>query len=92
MATRWPRSNYTTLAIRNHHDSGNTIQFCDALAVLAGLFDHLGRHEAAATIAGFAFNPLTAALARRSSAPRSPTCAMSSATRPTKRSPARAKR
>jgi hypothetical protein len=29
--------------------------------VLAGLFDHLGRHEAAATIAGFAFNPITAA-------------------------------
>ena len=52
---------HTTLAIRNHHDSGNTIQFCDALAVLAGLFDHLGRHEAAATIAGFAFNPITAA-------------------------------
>jgi hypothetical protein len=29
--------------------------------VLPGLFDHLGRHEAAATIAGFAFNPITAA-------------------------------
>ena len=52
---------YTALAIRHHHDSGNTIQVCDALAVLAGLFDHLGRHEAAATIAGFAFNPITAA-------------------------------
>jgi hypothetical protein len=32
------------------------------LAVLAGLFDHLGRHEAAATIAGFAFNPITTAM------------------------------
>jgi predicted ATPase len=52
---------YSTLAIRNHHDSGNTIQVCDALAVIARLFDHLGRHEAAATIAGFAFNPVTAA-------------------------------
>jgi len=52
---------YTALAIRNHHDSGNTIQVRDALAVLAGLFDHLGRYEAAATIAGFAFNPMTAA-------------------------------
>ena len=31
------------------------------LAVLAGLFDRLGRHEPAATIAGFAFNPITAA-------------------------------
>jgi hypothetical protein len=52
---------YTALAIRNHHDSGNTIQVRATLAVLAGLFDHLGRHEAAATIAGFAFNPMTAA-------------------------------
>jgi hypothetical protein len=30
------------------------------LAVLAALFHRLGHHEAAATIAGFAFNPLTA--------------------------------
>ena len=52
---------YTTLAIRNHHDSGNNIQYCDALATLAGLFEHLGRHEAAATIAGFAYSPVTAA-------------------------------
>jgi predicted ATPase/class 3 adenylate cyclase len=52
---------YTALAIRNHHDSGNTIQARDALAVLAALFDHLGRYEAAATTAGFAFNPITAA-------------------------------
>jgi hypothetical protein len=52
---------YTALAIRDHHDSGNTIQVRATLAVLAGLFDHLGRHEAAATIAGFAFNPITAA-------------------------------
>jgi hypothetical protein len=29
--------------------------------VLAALFDWLGRYEQAATIAGFAFNPLTAA-------------------------------
>jgi hypothetical protein len=53
---------YTALAVRNHHDSGNTIQVRVNLAVLAGLFDHLGRYEAAATIAGFAFNPITAAL------------------------------
>ena len=32
------------------------------LAVLAALFDRLGRHEAAATIAGFAFSPMTAAV------------------------------
>jgi hypothetical protein len=30
------------------------------LAILASLFDRLGRYEAAATIAGFAVNPLTA--------------------------------
>ncbi|HEX3285922.1 MAG TPA: adenylate/guanylate cyclase domain-containing protein, partial [Mycobacterium sp.] len=52
---------YTALAIRNHHDSGNTIQVRACLAVLARLFDHLRRYEAAATIAGFAFNPITAA-------------------------------
>jgi hypothetical protein len=51
---------YTALVIRNHHDSGSTIQVWDALAVLAGLFDHFGRHEVAATIGGIAFNPITA--------------------------------
>jgi hypothetical protein len=51
---------YTVLVIRNHHDSGNTIQLWDALALLAGLFDHFGRHEVAATIGGMAFNPITA--------------------------------
>jgi hypothetical protein len=30
------------------------------LAILAALLDRLGRHEAAATIAGFALSPLTA--------------------------------
>ena len=30
------------------------------LAALAALFDRLGRHEVAATIAGFALSPLTA--------------------------------
>ena len=54
-------------------------------------FDRLGRHEPAATIAGFAFSPLTARGFPRST-PRSPTYAMSSATRPTNRSPARARR
>ena len=81
----------SALAIRNFHDSGNTTTIRDALAILAVFFDRLGRYEPAATIAGFAFSPLTAARSPRS-APRSPTCAMSSATRPTNRSPARAKR
>ena len=62
-----------------------------ALAILAALFDRLGRHEPAATIAGFALSPLTAA-AFLSSTRRSPTYATSSATRPTNRSPARARR
>ena len=52
---------YFTLAIRNFHDSGNTAMICMPLAVLAALFDRLGRYEPAATIAGFAFSPLTAA-------------------------------
>jgi len=52
---------YVTVAIRNYHESGNTSMIGIPLVVLAALFDRLGRHEAAATIAGFAFNPLTAA-------------------------------
>jgi tetratricopeptide (TPR) repeat protein len=51
---------YSTQAIRSYHDSGNTTQVHTALAVLAALFDRLGRHEPAATIAGFSFSPLTA--------------------------------
>ena len=51
---------YLTLAIRNYHNSGNTTHMRAPLAVLATLFDRLGRHESAATIAGFALNPLTA--------------------------------
>ena len=50
-----------TLAIRNYHDSGNTTMMRSPLAVLAAFFDRLGRYEPAATIAGFALSPLTAA-------------------------------
>jgi hypothetical protein len=50
---------YVTLVIRNFHDAGNTTGVSSPLAVLAALFDGLGRHEPAATIAGFAFSPLT---------------------------------
>jgi hypothetical protein len=53
---------YFTLAIRNYHDSGNVALMRSPLAVLAALFDRLGRHEVAATIAGFAFSPMTAAV------------------------------
>ena len=83
---------YFALAIRNYHDAGNTAIMRPALAVLAVVLHRLGRHEPAATIAGFAFNPLTTVVVPRDSAPRSPTCAMSSATRPTNRLPARARR
>ena len=51
---------YFELAIRNHHDSGNITMIRTPLAVLAAFLDRLGRYEAAATIAGFAFSPLTA--------------------------------
>ncbi len=52
---------HLTLAIRNFHDSGDTTTIRVPLAVLAALFDRLGRYEPAATIAGFALSPLSAA-------------------------------
>jgi predicted ATPase/class 3 adenylate cyclase len=52
---------YLTLAIRNCHDSGNTAMVRSPLALLAVLFQRLGRYEPAATVAGFAINPLAAA-------------------------------
>jgi tetratricopeptide (TPR) repeat protein len=52
---------YTTLAIRNYHDAGNTTMIRTPLAILATLLDRLGRYEPAATIAGYAVNPFTAA-------------------------------
>jgi hypothetical protein len=51
---------YVTFAIRRHHDSGNVALICPALTILAVFLDRLGRCEPAATIAGFAFNPLSA--------------------------------
>jgi hypothetical protein len=51
---------HLTLAIRNWHDSGNTTTIGIPLAVLAVLFDRLGRYEQAATVAGFALNPFGA--------------------------------
>ena len=52
---------HLTLAIRGYHNSGDTTTIRVPLAVLAALFDRLGRYEPAATIAGFALSPLTAA-------------------------------
>ena len=82
---------HLTLAIRNYHNSGNTTTIRVPLAVLAALFDRLGRVEPAVTIARFALNPIAAARFPKSPR-RSLTSAMSSATRPTSRSPAGAKR
>jgi predicted ATPase/class 3 adenylate cyclase len=52
---------HLTLAIRNFHNAGNTTTIRLPLAILAALFDRLGRYEPAATIAGFALNPMAAA-------------------------------
>jgi tetratricopeptide (TPR) repeat protein len=52
---------HLTLAIRNFHNAGDTTSIRVPLASLAVLFDRLGRYEPAATIAGFALSPLTAA-------------------------------
>ena len=52
---------HLTLAIRNFHNGGDTTTIRVPLAVLAALFDRLGRYEPAATIAGFALSPMAAA-------------------------------
>jgi tetratricopeptide (TPR) repeat protein len=52
---------HLTLAIRNYHDSGSTIMIRIALAGLAAFLDRLGRREPAATIAGYALSPMSAA-------------------------------
>ena len=52
---------HLTLAIRSYHNAGNTASIRVPLAILAALFDRLGRYEPAATIAGFALSPFSAA-------------------------------
>jgi predicted ATPase/class 3 adenylate cyclase len=51
---------HITLGIRNCYDSGNVGVIRSALVTLAVFLDRLGRYEPAATIAGFALDPLTA--------------------------------
>jgi predicted ATPase len=51
---------HLTLAIRNYHNAGDSTTLRIPLAVLAALFDRLGRYEPAATIAGFALSSLAA--------------------------------
>jgi predicted ATPase len=52
---------HLTLTIRSYHNSGNTAAIRVPLAILAAHFDRLGRYEPAATIAGFALSPFSAA-------------------------------
>jgi hypothetical protein len=52
---------HLTLAVRNFHNAGDTTTIRVPLAVLAVLFDRLGRYEPAASVAGFALSPLVAA-------------------------------
>jgi predicted ATPase len=52
---------HLTLAIRNFHNAGDTTTIRVPLAILAVLFDRLGRYEPAATVAGFALSPMAAA-------------------------------
>jgi predicted ATPase len=49
------------LAMRHLYDSGNIVTIRSPLTNLAIFLDRLGRCEAAAIVAGFAFSPLTAA-------------------------------
>jgi tetratricopeptide (TPR) repeat protein len=56
-----PALDHITYAIRHIHDSGNIGTLRSPLANLATFLDRLGHYEPAATIAGFAFSPLTAA-------------------------------
>ena len=51
---------YSAVAIRHLHDSGNSTTIRGPLATLAAFLDRLGRYEPAATIAGFASTPMTA--------------------------------
>jgi predicted ATPase len=51
---------HLTLAIRNYYDAGNTTGLRNVLAVLVALFNRLGRHQSAGTMARFALSPLTA--------------------------------
>jgi hypothetical protein len=52
---------HLTLSIRGFHNAGDTTSLRGPVASLAALFDRLGCYEPAATIAGFAHSPLSAA-------------------------------
>ena len=69
---------HLTLAIRNYHNAGDTTTIRAPLAVLAALFDRLGRYEPAATSPGSRSFP-SPQRGSPKSAPRSPTFALPSA-------------
>ena len=50
---------YLTLTIDNYRQSGNIPRLLPPLAILAAFLHRLGRHEPAATIAGYASVPFT---------------------------------
>jgi predicted ATPase len=50
---------FLTVAIRNFYDSGSFSLMPSPLAILAAFLNRLGYHAPAATISGFAVNPLT---------------------------------
>jgi hypothetical protein len=52
------RPRWIALAIHNFHNAGDTTAIRVPLAILAALFDRLGRYEPAATVAGFALSPM----------------------------------
>jgi hypothetical protein len=59
---------HIALVIRNCYDSGHVALIRAVLVTLAVFLDRLGRLEPAATIAGFAFSPLTASAPELSTA------------------------
>ncbi|MDT5048799.1 MAG: hypothetical protein QOG75_4693 [Mycobacterium sp.] len=52
---------YLTVTIRRYHDAGSVSLLRNPLAILAAVFDRLGRYEQAATLSGFAANAMTRA-------------------------------
>jgi tetratricopeptide (TPR) repeat protein len=50
---------YAILSLRYYYDSGNVYLVRNPLAILAVVFDRLGRYEPAAVISGFAVDPFT---------------------------------
>ena len=50
-----------TVVFRHYVDGENLSNLRSSFAILISILDHMGRHVAAATVAGFAVNPFTLA-------------------------------